>query len=80
MSVQMKIAFKRGCSGMLRMITMTRLDQHGRAMIRALVIAGSMGSFEPMDFWKLLNSSIIIHRRKISGFRTPNMYLDVQEL
>ena len=27
---------------------------------RALVIVGSMGSFEPMDFWKFLNLTYLI--------------------
>ena len=27
----------------------------GKGSYRALLIVGSMGSFEPMDFWELLN-------------------------
>lgn len=31
---------------------------------RALVIVGSMGSFEPMDFWKLLNLTYYHSQKK----------------
>ena len=46
---------------------------------RAFVIVGSMGSFEPIDFWKLLKLTHYCSK-KSSGFRTPNMYVDVQEV
>ena len=38
---------------------------------RALVMVGSMGSFEPMDFWNLFNSTCYHSQNK--EFRTPNI-------
>ena len=38
---------------------------------RALIIVGSMGSFEPMNFWKLFHFNYYYSQKK--GFKTPNI-------